>query len=393
MNLSRMQNYSRMDDVQSPVIPIIADMIASHPGTISLGQGVVYYGPPAKAYTALATIQEDDSLHIYGHTAGLKSLRQQIAEKLRLDNQIDTQQGYDVIVTAGSNMGFLNAILATTRPGDEVILSVPYYFNHEMAIRMIGCEPVLVNTNEDYQLCIDAIEKAITHKTRAIVTISPNNPTGVVYNRTVLEQINSLCDERGVYHISDEAYEYFTYGQAQHFSPGSLDNAAEHTISLFSLSKAYGLANWRIGYMVIPKHLQTAVYKIQDTNVICPSIPSQLAASGALAAGRDYCDKKRAVISENRNIMLPELEKIGDICTVSDNQGAFYLLLKVHTELDDMSVIKHLVKDYRVAALPGSTFGMPPSCYLRVAYGALNRENATEGIQRLKQGLSEIVRH
>jgi aspartate/methionine/tyrosine aminotransferase len=157
--------------------------------------------------------------------------------------------GYRVIVTAGANMGFVNAICAITDPGDEVILLLPYYFNQEMAIRMLDCTPIAVATDERFQPRPGPIEHAITEKTRALVTISPNNPSGAVYPEPILRAINALCRARGLYHISDEAYEHFTYGGARHFSPGSIPEACEHTISLFSLSKAYGFASWRIGYM------------------------------------------------------------------------------------------------------------------------------------------------
>lgn len=150
-------------------------------------------------------------------------------------------------------MGFLNAILAITHAGDEIILNTPYYFNHEMAIGMINCQPVSVQTDNRYQPKVDKLRKAITSKTKAIVTISPNNPTGVVYDASILREINQLCQEAGTYHISDEAYEYFTYGNVKHPSPASFSGSTPHTISLFSLSRTYGFASWRIGYMIIPK--------------------------------------------------------------------------------------------------------------------------------------------
>ena len=131
-------------------------------------------------------------------------------------------------------------------------------------------------------------EAAITPRTRAIVTISPNNPSGAVYPKATLAAVNALCSERGIYHISDEAYEYFVYDGAEHFSPASLPGATEHTISLYSFSKAYGFASWRIGYMVIPEALTVAVRKAQDTILICPPVVSQHAALGALAAPADY---------------------------------------------------------------------------------------------------------
>ena len=182
-------------------------------------------------------------------------------------------------------MGFVNAVLAITDPGDEIILNTPYYFNHEMAITMADCKAVCVPTDENYQLRPEPIEKAITTRTRAVVTISPNNPSGAVYPEKTLRQVNDLCRRHGIYHISDEAYEYFIYDGARHFSPGSIAGSSQHTISLFSLSKAYGFASWRIGWMVIPERLFRPIRKIQDTILICPPVISQWAAVGAMRVG------------------------------------------------------------------------------------------------------------
>lgn len=381
----------RMAAVQTPVIPVIAELIADNPGTISLGQGVVSYGPPPAAIERLRHIDAAGDIHRYSHTSGLPELRELIAGKLKQENHIDPDQGSSLAVTAGSNMAFMNALFAITHPGDEVILCVPYYFNHEMAIRMLSCEPVLVETGADYLPDIDRLKLAISGKTRAIVTISPNNPSGVVYPASLLAGINVLCRDNGIYHISDEAYEYFTYGDNQHFSPGSLENAADHTISLYSLSKAYGFASWRIGYMVYPGNLTSAVYKAQDTNLICPAIASQYAALGALSEGAGYCRKKLEVIREARQIILEKLKTVQSLCTVSHSEGAFYLLIKLNTDLDDMAVAEKLIRKHRVAVLPGNTFGLHGGCYFRVAYGALDKNNASEGIRRLTDGLTDIM--
>src|SRR5207253_108726 len=122
-------------------------------------------------------------------------------------NNLIAFNGRSVVVTAGGNMAFFNALLAIADAGDEIVLPTPYYFNHEMAIVMLGCRPVLVPTTDDYQLDVDAIAAAITGRTRAIVTISPNNPSGAVYSRDALIAVNRLCRDRGIFHISDEAYE------------------------------------------------------------------------------------------------------------------------------------------------------------------------------------------
>src|SRR4029453_18507178 len=133
----------------------------------------------------------------------------------------------------------MNIVFAIADPGDEFILLAPYYFNYEMAIVMASCRPLVVEAADNYQPRIDAIRQAITPRPRAIVSISPNNPTGAVYPESALRAINALCRDREVFHIHDEAYEYFTYGATPHLSPGSIADASSYTISLYSLSKAY----------------------------------------------------------------------------------------------------------------------------------------------------------
>jgi aspartate/methionine/tyrosine aminotransferase len=295
------------------------------------------------------------------------------------------------VVTAGSNMGFVNALLAMTQPGDEIILQTPYYFNHEMAIAMASCRAVLVPTDENYQLQIESIQAAITPRTRAIVTISPNNPTGVVYPSETLWAVNMLCQERGIYHISDEAYEYFTYDGVEHISPAQFDPGCQHTISLFSLSKAYGFASWRIGYMAIPAHLLESIQKIQDTILICPPVVSQYAALGALSVGRGYCAEKLAAIAAVRQSVLMSLQSLQDFCTVPKAEGAFYVLLKLNTPLSAMTLTERLIKEHGVAVIPGTAFGMKQGCYLRVAYAALETQTVREGCDRLVAGLRAIA--
>ena len=382
---------SRMYSVQSPIIPTVAAIIQQHPGTISLGQGVVYYGPPPEAIAQITAFLANPEHHKYQAVEGIAPLLEQIASKLKTENGIAIDPQRQLVVTAGSNMGFLNAVLAITSPGDEIILQTPYYFNHEMAVTIAGCHPILVATDEQYQLRLDAIAHAITDRTRAIVTISPNNPTGVVYPEAVLRQVNELCRDHGLYHITDETYEYFTYDGAQHFSPGAIDDSSGYTISLYSLSKAYGFASWRIGYMVIPAHLMASVMKIQDTNVICPAVISQYAALGALQAGVGYCKEKLGAIATVRQQLLHSLAALSDRCTVPPSHGAFYLLLNLHTSIDALSLVEQLIREHGVAAIPGTTFGLEAGCHLRVAYGALQPNTAIAGIERLVQGIKAIL--
>jgi aspartate/methionine/tyrosine aminotransferase len=381
---------SRMNGVQSPLIPVIGELVANNPGTISLGQGVVFYPPPPEAIAAISDFLSSPDNHKYQDVRGIPQLIEAIAFKLKTENAIEINKNNCVVVTAGSNMAFMNALLAITSAGDEIILNTPYYFNHEMAITMANCRSVLVNTDENYQLDIEAISTAITDRTKAIVTISPNNPTGVVYPQSSLKTLNQICRENNIYHISDEAYEYFTYDGIKHFSVGSIPDSEAHTISLYSLSKAYGFASWRIGYMVIPQYLLLPVKKVQDTNLICPAVISQYAALGALRSGVDYCQKYLEEMSKVRKIFKQSFQDIQDICSVTHPDGAFYFFLKVNTDINDLQLAKKLIEEHKIAVIPGMTFGMDRSCYLRVAYGALDPQTATEGIERLVKGLRSL---
>lgn len=380
----------RLQSVQSPIIPIIGDWTRQTPGTLSLGQGMVNYPPPDTAMQAITRFGTQPEHHLYGSPLGNPMLLELIRKKLKQDNAIDCDRGYQVMVTAGSNMAFLNIILAIADPGDEIILPTPYYFNQEMAIRMLGCEPVPVPTRKDYQLDLAALQAAITDKTRAIVTISPNNPSGAVYPEKDLRAVNALCKQHGIYHISDEAYEYFTYEDARHFSPGSLVDAGEYTISLYSLSKAYGFASWRVGYVVFPQALLPALLKIQDTNLICPPLISQMAAIGALKTGTVYCKEKLPALAEIRRQALQQLQAISELCEVQATKGAFYLLLKIQTQLSDLELAERLIKEFKVATIPGCAFGIQRGCYLRISFGMLSRKDSFDAINRLIAGLKSF---
>jgi aspartate/methionine/tyrosine aminotransferase len=388
---STLTSRSRMDTVQAPIVPIVGEWIRQTPGTISLGQGVAHYGPPPEALEAVRTALTSPSTHQYQDGVGLPSLRERITAKLAAENQIDIRRGSRIMVTAGANMAFMHAVLAATCPGDEVILPVPFYFNHEMAIEMAGCRVVPVPTDDRYQLRPDAIARAITNRTRLLVTISPNNPTGAVFTEAALREVNALCRERGLYHVSDETYEYFTYGSARHCSPGSFADAARHTISIYSLSKAYGFAGWRVGYMAYPEHLEAAMIKTQDTILICPVIASQVAAVAAMNVGRAYCEPYVQELSRVRKIVISQLSGLAPLARVPAADGAFYCLMKVQSPMSPITLAERLIREHKVAVIPGTPFGLTDGCYLRVAYGALQKETVAEGIGRLVTGLRAIV--
>ena len=382
-----MKCSKRLNAVQTPIIPSIGALIRSNPGTISFGQGIAFYGPPPEAFKSVQKCLKDESINRYGPVEGIPELQHALINKLKITNSINIDSGNAVIVTAGSNMAFNTAILAITEPSDEVILPLPYYFNHEMSLTMERCKPMFVPCKEDFHLDVDKIKSAITNKTKAIVTISPNNPSGAVYTKKELLEINQLCSENNIYHISDEAYEDFHYQEHQHFSCASYTNTQQHTISLFSFSKGYGFAGWRIGYMVIPEHLVPAVKKIQDTILISPPVISQHAAIGALSAKNNFLAKKREAMSVKRKLVLDKLSTLSSLKSNPFSEGAFYTLLNIDSKQDDMRLTQELIEKYGVATIPGSAFGIKSGCYLRLSYGALSDEKINEGLDRIISGL------
>jgi aspartate/methionine/tyrosine aminotransferase len=375
----------RMQRVDAPIIPAIAALTRQTPGTISLGQGVVSYGPPAEAIGRLPQLMADGQLHKYQPVAGYPPLVEAIAAKLAGENGLHTQGVSRIMVTAGSNMAFLNSVLAVSDPGDEFILPTPFYFNQEMAIRMCGCEPVLVPTRADWSLDVDALAAAITPRTRAIVTVSPNNPTGAVYSEADLRAVNALCARAGLYHFSDEAYESFTFDGARHFSPGSIPGAHAHTFSFYSFSKNFGMAGWRVGYVVFPAALAEAMEKVQDTNLICASVPSQLLALEALRLGTDRVRANLEELARVRSIVYASLAELGDLVRFPRTNGAFYILMRLPGVEEGLAFNRAMIEKHKVATIPGFAFGLADvrrDNYQRLSFGALDAATAAEGVER-----------
>jgi aspartate/methionine/tyrosine aminotransferase len=376
----------RIAAVSDPVIPVIADLIAANPGTISMGQGVVGYPPPPAIWDHVETFRSQPRNHIYQAVDGIPQLRDALRAKITQENRIDCRES-EVIVTSGSNMAFLHVILGIADPGDDVIIMSPYFFNHEMALRFANVNPVVVPSDADYLPDLDALQTAITPRTRAIVTVSPNNPTGAVYPEAILRAINALCAAHGVYHISDEAYEYFTYDDHRHYSPASENGATGHTISLYSFSKAYGFASWRVGYMLVPRHLYRPLLRIQDTNPICPPVISQFAALGLLDSGVAFVRAAMQPLKAARAYCLQELHKRQAYVTTASPSGAFYFYIKLLSGGDSMQIARTLIEQYKIAVIPGAAFGDGSGCTFRVSYGAVSREHVAEGMNRLMRGL------
>ena len=300
----------RLAAVQTPVIPVVSRWIAETPGTISLGQGVVSYAPPPEAVAAARSFGDAIADHRYGPVEGLPELVSALEEKLARENGIAVRPASRVVVTAGGNLAFMNAVLAITDPGDEIILPVPFYFNHEMAVVMAGAQPVPVSTTPEFQLDQEAIARAITPRTRAVVTVSPNNPTGAVYPEPALRAVNALCRSRGIFHIHDEAYEYFTYGGDRTFlARRDRRCRGAHDFALFAVE---GVRDGELADRVHGDSRRALVGRQQD-----PGHDPHLRAGG-VAAGRDCgrADRRRLCESSISRVWIVPVGSFSMPCAI-----------------------------------------------------------------------------
>lgn len=394
----------RLDAVQDPVIPRLGALLRRHPGSLSLAQGMVDWGPPPPVHQALraALDQPGPDLHRYGATWGEPELLEAVARKLVRANGLDPQ-GSLLLATTGSNMAFAALALVLCAGGGEVILPLPSYFNHVMAVQLAGGVAVRVEAGPIPDP--EVLAAAITPRTRAIVTVSPNNPSGVVIPEPVLRAINALCAERGLLHISDEAYEVFVHGGEPHGSPGRQVGAASHTASLYSFSKGYGMAGWRMGYAAVPEALRPALAKVLDTLQISPTILSQRAAAAALATDPAWLQERLASLAPRRAQLLAAVAQWRaeglPVRLWAEPDGAFYGLLVVEGQpelagrrLESDALMEWLVRERGVATVSGAAFGLaiPGACALRLSYGMLAGPVLNEALERLGGGLRALLR-
>lgn len=390
----------RLASVHESVIPQLGALLQQRPDALSLAQGMVNWAPPAAAREALAEALRrappDASLDRYGAVQGDPALLQAVRLELGEHQGLDLEDSA-LLVTAGSNMAFNAIAQVILDPGDEVILPLPWYFNHVMAIQLAGGRPVGVQAGAiPDPACLAA---AITPRTRAIVTISPGNPSGVVIPGPVLAAINRICADHGLFHVSDEAYAAFVHGDVPHVPPGRLRGSGGHTITLHSLSKAYGMAGWRVGYAAVPQRLLNGLIQVQDTVLICPPRPMQVAAIAALAAGPDWIAPRVAELGLRRRELLDALEAARErglpISFSPVPDGAFYLLLRCATRLNGPALAKRLLLDHGVATLPGEGFGLSAAAdwaSLRLSYGMLDASGLAIAVERLRRGLTDLCR-
>lgn len=297
----------------------------------------------------------------YTPTAGLLKLRKAIKQKLLKKNKIDVSVD-EILVTAGTTGAIFLTFLTLLNTNDEVIILDPYFIAYKEIVNLIGAKPRIVSTLPNFQPDLVAIEKAINFQTKIIVLNSPNNPTGVVYEKSLIEKIVKLAKKYDLFILSDEVYEDFVY-EGEHFSPGSL---YKKTITLNGFSKSCAVTGWRIGYAVGPEEIINQMAKLQQFTFVCAPSFAQEAVIEAL----NY-DNSRYIrnYKRKRDIVFDGLKDKFDLVKPD---GAFYAFLK--TPYLEEKFIKDLL-DEKVIVVPGKAFSQKKD-FVRISFA--NRDDILE---------------
>ncbi len=314
---------------------------------------------------------EDGSVGGYSQSEGLPELREEIAKKLRRDNDIDARKE-EVMVTVGAIEGLSAAMMTAIDPGDEVILPSPTYSTHIREILLASGKPVFVPSIEEegHALDIEGIEEAITPKTEAIIYCSPSNPTGAVYTEEQLKQLADIALEHDLTVITDEAYEYFTYDGQEHFSIGSIPEMKKNTISGFTFTKTYAMTGWRLGYLHADEEMIKQIKKAHIPFAICAPVVSQYAALSALKGPQDCVEEFREHYLSGRDLMCDRLDELDEVFDYQKPKGSYLMFPRVKLEegKDSTSFAKRLLKEAKVSATPGIAFGPTGESHLRMSF-------------------------
>ncbi|MCK5838552.1 MAG: aminotransferase class I/II-fold pyridoxal phosphate-dependent enzyme [Bacteroidales bacterium] len=307
----------------------------------------------------------------YSQSEGLPELREEIVKKLKRDNNIDANIS-QIIVTVGAIEGLAASILASIDPGDEVILPTPTYSTHITQVKLASGIPVLVPLKEDenYALDIEAIEKAITPNTKAIMYCTPSNPTGTVFPESTLRDLGKIALKHNITVITDEAYEYFTYDDSKHFSMASIRELSKNVISNYTFTKTYAMTGWRIGYIHADEEIIAQVKKAHIPLSICAPVASQYAAIAALKGSQNCIEEFSLHYLKARNLMCERLDVLDSVFEYIKPEGSYLMFPEIIGDQgnDSITFSKNLLREARVSTTPGIAFGPTGENHIRLSF-------------------------
>lgn len=351
-------------------------------GIISLGVGEPDV-PVAPHIAAAAKRAWDADETNYTANGGIAPLRQAIVDKLARENRIDVDLER-VWVTVGGTQALHQAMSLTLGAGDDVLIPDPGYTTFSMSAHLIGARPVpySLTADRDFFPSIDELERLVTDRTRVLIINSPSNPLGVVFPEPVLRELLDFARRHDLWVISDEVYEFFTWGEP-HVSIASLDSD-DRVFSVFSLSKTYAMTGVRVGYLVTPPGIAATMRTVQETTISCVNTPAQFAAIAAITGDHEHVAEAKAHYRANMLAACELLEARG--IRHYKPAGAFYLWVDVSyvSEGDVAGWAERFLLNEGVAIAPGSAFGRSGEGWIRVCLAA-KKDDVLEGLRRLPE--------
>ena len=358
---------------------------------IGFGAGEPDFPTPEPIVEAAVAACRDPRNHRYTPTAGLPELRQAIVDKTARDSGFEVQPS-QVLVTNGGKQAVANAFAVLCDPGDEILVPAPYWTTYPESIALAGGVPVVVPSDEErgFRVTVDQLEAATTPATKALLFVSPSNPTGAVYPRSEIEEIGRWAERRGLWVLTDEIYEHLVYGGAeQHSMPVVVPELAERCLVANGVAKTYAMTGWRVGWLIGPTDAIGAATNIQSHETSNVANVSQRAALAALSGDLSAVAAMREAFDRRRRRIVELLNGIDGVrCPVPE--GAFYAFPNVQGVLGrelagrrpatSAELAELCIEVAKVAVVPGEAFGAPG--YFRMSY-ALGDDDLVEGVTRL----------
>jgi aspartate/methionine/tyrosine aminotransferase len=364
---------------------------------IGFGAGEPDFPTPDHVVEAAVEAARNPRYHKYTPAAGLPDLREAIAAKTKRDSGYDVTAA-QVLVTNGGKHAVFQTCATLLDPGDEVLLPAPYWTTYPEPIRLAGGVPVVLRTDDatGFRVTVDQLDAAVTDRTKALLFVSPSNPTGAVYPRDEVEAIGRWAAERGIWVITDEIYEHLTYGDHEFSSIATLvPDLAERCVVLNGVAKTYAMTGWRVGWLIAPPDVTRAAANLQSHMTSNVANVSQVAALAAVSGDLEAVARMRAAFERRGRTMHALLSGIPDV-HVMEPQGAFYAFPNLSAYLgrdirgarpaDTVELSGVLLEQAKVAVVPGEAFDAPG--YARLSF-ALGDDDLGEGCRRIADLLAE----
>ena len=366
----------------------IMELAARRDDCIYMNLGEPDFVTPKHIAQAAKRALDEGHTH-YGPDRGVPELRQLIVQKIEKEYGAKYDWEDEILITAGGQAGLHISVMALANPGDEIIILIPYYPPYLVNATLADAKPVFVELKSEEGFIPDpsAIEKAVTSKTKVLIVLSPNNPTGAVYPEETLQRIVEMARERDFMVISDEVYESMLYDGLQHKSLISFPDAKDHVVQVNSFSKTYAMTGLRVGYLAASKDKLLQFLKYHHTVNISANVPSQLACVTAMKGSQDCVDEMKAAYEKRRDLLI---ERLNDIPGVScmNPKGAFYAFADIRElGIPSLEFAEYLVKEAGVVLTNGSGFGCEG--FIRLSY-ATAPERIEEAMDRMKKAVIKL---